>query len=355
MWQSIHDAWWRLATLDRPHSFPDALACRLLDAGAAAFKSASALRNLAYDRGWARSVRLPCRVVSIGNLTVGGTGKTACVELIASKLARLGRHPAVLSRGYGGSRGGYWVRWERGRLAIHPSGQAAHSPAVVADEPQLLAAHLPGTPVVVGARRDEAGRFACSQLNADTLVLDDGFQHRRLARDFDIVLINARMPLSGWPVLPRGPMREPLTSLRRAHALIITKADESLETIGALGERLKAFNRDAALASASHAPVSLTDPLSGRSEPLKRLDGARVALLSSIGDPAGFEATVRRLHAEIAWHRQFPDHHVYRPEDWQAVASAAASGAPAAIVTTEKDWVRLEPAVRGGPSAPVPG
>ncbi len=352
MWQSLHDAWWRLATLDRPRSFPDALACRLLQAGATAYRSAVALRNMAYDRGWAASVRLPCRVISVGNLTVGGTGKTVCVELIASKLVRQGRHPAILSRGYRGPRRDYWIRWEDGRVVMHGL-EAAASPASPADEPQLLAAHLPEIPVVVGQYRDRAGRFACEQLNADTLILDDGFQHRRLARDCDIVLIHARMPFGGWAVLPRGPMREPLTSLRRADVLMITKADEALETVGALRERLRAFNRDAVLVTASHAPTSLVDPLSGEAQPLKRLDGARVGLLSSIGDPAGFDATVRRLHATIAWHRQFPDHHPYRLEDWQAVAAAASSSRPDAIVTTEKDWIRLEPVVRQGPPAPV--
>ena len=360
MWQSLHDAWWRLATLDRPHSFPDALACRALQTGAAAYGTAVALRNAAYDRGWVAPVRLPCRVVSVGNLTVGGTGKTACVELIASMLARQGRRVAILSRGYGGRSGGYWLRWEEGRVAVHsldgaPAPSDAHAdPAGLADEPQLLARHLPGMPVVVGRRRDRTGRLACEQLQAETLILDDGFQHRRLARDCDIVLVHARMPFGGWAVLPRGPMREPMESLRRADVLIITKADETLETVGALRERLRAFNREAALVTASHAPTSLADPLGDAHHPLNRLDGARVGLLSSIGDPAGFEATVHRLHATIDWHRQFPDHHPYRPEDWEAVAAAASSGGTDAIVTTEKDWVRLEPAVRRGPAAPVP-
>src|SRR3989338_5929199 len=118
MWQSLHDAWWRLATQHRPHAFSDALAASALHAGSVAYRAAVALRNAAYDRGWRRSVRLPCRVVSVGNLTVGGTGKTTCVELITRKLAAQGRRVALLSRGYGGGGGGGEVgRWGGGGLS----------------------------------------------------------------------------------------------------------------------------------------------------------------------------------------------------------------------------------------------
>ena len=306
-----------------------------------------ALRKAAYDRRWLRQARLPCRVVSIGNLTVGGTGKTACVELVASRLAGLGRRVAVLSRGYGGRRREYTLRFSDGRLHVEPDDRGA---GPLADEPQLLARRLAGVPVLVGRRRERTGRIACGQLGADTLILDDGFQHRRVARDCEIVLIHARMPLSGWEILPRGPMREPLASLRRADAIIITKADEALATVGALSERLRGFNRGAVLATATHEPTELVDASTGTASPASTLEGRRVGLLSSIGDPAGFESTVRRLHATVAWHAQFPDHHPYQPADWRRVLDGAGRGRPDAIVTTEKDWVRLEPSVRAVPS-----
>jgi tetraacyldisaccharide 4'-kinase len=351
MWQSLHDAWWRLATLDRPQSFPDTLACHALELGAAAYSAAVMLRNRAYDEGWLAEVRLPCLVISVGNLTVGGTGKTACVQLIASRLARQGKRVAVLSRGYGGNGGEYWLKSDNGQIAFHG---AEENSTGLADEPQLLANQLPGVPVVVGPQRAKSGQMACAKLEADTVILDDGFQHRQLRRDCDIVLIHSRMPFDGWGVLPRGPMREPLSSLRRAHVLMITKADENLETLGALSERLRAFNRDAAVVTAAHAPVSLAGPLSGEILSPKHLEGMRVGLLSSIGDPAGFESTVQRLHATIAWHRQFPDHHPYRQSDWLAVAESASQSRPEAILTTEKDWVRLEPVARASSAAGVP-
>jgi len=348
--KSFHDAWWRLATQSQPRSFSDALALSALSAGAAAYQAAVALRNAAYDRGWAAQVRLPCRVVSVGNLTVGGTGKTTCVEYVANKLLAMGKRVAVLSRGYGGTRRDYWLRTDSGRLLVNGEPIAAHDG--LADEPQLLAEHLDGVPVLVGRRRDRTGRVAASQFGVETVILDDGFQHRRLARDCDIVLIHARMPFGGWPVLPRGPMREPLSALSRAHVMIITKADEALGTLGALAERLRSLNPDAAVLTAVHEPSALQDAMTGQPLDLSRLEGLRVGLVSSIGDPDGFEATVQRLHATVAWHRAFPDHHRYQAAEWAALQRTPGTR-PAAIVTTEKDWLRLKP-VAGRDQLEVP-
>ena len=351
MWQSLHDAWWRLATQSQPRSFSDALACSALATGAAAYRVAVAVRNAAYDRSWTAQVRLPCRVVSVGNLTVGGTGKTTCVEFIARKLLARGRQIAVLSRGYGGSARDYWLRSDAGRLVLN--GQGVEAPHGVADEPQLLAKRLERVPIIVGRRRDRTGRLASTQFGADTVILDDGFQHRRVARDCDIVLIHARMPLGGWAVLPRGPMREPLKALSRAHVIIITKADEALGTLGALEERLQSLSPGAALLTAVHAPSTLRDAMTEQGLDLKQLEGLRVGLLSSIGDPDGFEATVQRLHATVAWHRAFPDHHRYQPADWTALCHGDQGMRPDAVVTTEKDWLRLKP-VMGNDRLSVP-
>ncbi len=341
MWQSLHDAWWRLATQSQPHSFTDALAVSALQTGSWVYRAAVSLRNAAYDRGCLRPVRLPCRVVSVGNLTVGGTGKTACVELITRKLTTAGRRPAVLSRGYGGRRATYWLRSDGATLLVNGEPPAALDG--LADEPQLLARHLPEIPVLVGARRDQTGRPAWGAFGVDTVVLDDGFQHRRLARDCNIVLLHARTPFGGWHLLPRGPMREPMSALRRADVIIITKADEALEQLAALTERLRAVAPEADVLTAAHEPAALTDGTTGQALGLGRLDGARVALVSSIGDPVGFEATVKRLHASALWHHTLPDHHRYRPADWAALLERCRGLKPDALVTTEKDWVRLQP------------
>ncbi len=347
MWQTLHDIWWRLATQSHPRTFFDSLACGALQTCAIPYGVVAALRNTAYDRGWARQASLPCRVVSVGNLTVGGTGKTACVELIARKLQACGRRVAVLSRGYGGAHRDYWLRWEAGTLVVN--GEAGAGLNGLADEPQLLARHLEGLPVVVGTERLRTGQVACTTFQADTVVLDDGFQHRRLRRDCDIVLINARMPLGGWAMLPRGPMREPLEAIQRAQVVILTKADEAPDALEAHRGRLRELNPHAALVAAVHEPTEIMDGFTGERAVCARLHGPRVGLVSSIGDPQGFESTVRRLHAGVRWHQRFPDHHRYRAADWAALCARARIGQLEALVTTEKDWVRLRPIASEAP------
>ena len=339
MWQSLHDRWWRLATQSHPRSFWDSLASGALQTCSVAYQLGVRLRNAAYDRGWMRQVKLPCRVVSVGNLTMGGTGKTSCVELITRLLLEQERRVAILSRGYGGTRREYWLQTEAGRLRV--DGVEGRGPDDLADEPQLLASHLEGIPVLVGASRARTGQRACAAFRADTVVLDDGFQHRRLHRDCDIVLLHARTPLGGWPLFPRGPMREPLEALRRADIVIVTKADEAPDVLPAYRERLRALNPEAVVASAVHEPRDLLEAFTGQSAPLTRLSGLRVGLLSSIGDPQGFEATVGRLDARVSWHRAFPDHYRYRLADWALLAARARAERLEALVTTEKDWIRL--------------
>ena len=341
MWQTLHDAWWRLATQSHPRSFFDTLACGALQTCSVAYQGLMTLRNTAYDRGWARQARLPCRVVSVGNLTVGGTGKTSCVELIAQKLRAQGRRVAVLSRGYGGARRDYWLRWQAGKLVI--GGQAGADLNGLADEPQLLARRLEGLPIIVGAERTRTGQLACTTFEADTVVLDDGFQHRRLRRDCDILLIHARMPLGGWAAFPRGPMREPLQAIKRAHVVVVTKSDEAPDALEAYRRLLRELNPTATLVAAVHEPTDLMDGLTGERAECTRLHGPRVGLVSSIGDPEGFESTVRRLHAGVCWHRRFADHHRYRPRDWASLCARSRSDGLAALVTTEKDWMRLRP------------
>jgi len=292
-------------------------------------------------------------VISVGNLEVGGTGKTACVELIAAHLQREGLRVAILSRGYGGHRRRpYCVEARDGRVWV--DGQAVESSDDVADEPQVLARHVPGVPVLVGPRRTRTGRRACEQFGAQVIVLDDGFQHRQLHRDCDIVLIPGRMPLGGWPLLLRGPMREPLSSLVRADIILITKVDESLALSAALQERLRAINPTAHLATSMHAPVGIWDSSANQLVGVERLERRRVWLLSSIGDPTGFEQTVTRVGAMVLGHSTFPDHYAYTAPDWQQASRAAASHHAETIVTTEKDWVRLSPVIEPRGALPVP-
>lgn len=350
MRKTLHDMWWRLATTP-PRSVPDSLLTGVLAGVSMLYRAAVSIRNAGYDAGWLRQVRLSCPIISVGNLTVGGAGKTTCVAFLASKLKRQGRHVAILSRGYGGTRATPYVLSVReGQLEVN--GQAEELDGLP-DEPHMLAMQLPGVPVAVGQRREQTGRLILEQQRPDVMLLDDGLQHRQLARDLEIILVHATMPLDGWPLLPRGPMREPLAALRRADVILITKADQSLDRVAALQERLAMLNPRAAIATAIHEPEGLWDALSSEPVPLDRLGGARVALVSSIGDPDSFEDTVRRLGAAIARHLRYPDHHRYGMGDWQQIAQAAASSNAAALVTTEKDLMRLRQVARAS-SAPAP-
>lgn len=315
------------------------------------YRAAVRIRNAGYDAGWLRQARLPCPVVSVGNLTVGGAGKTTCVAFLASKLTRQGRRVAILSRGYGGTRPTPYVLNTRDG-ALHVNGQP-EQPDGLPDEPHMLAMQLPGVPVVIGPSREQTGRLILRQQRPDVIVLDDGLQHRRLARDLEIILVNAMMPLDGWALFPRGPMREPLSALRRADVVLITKADQSLDRVAALQERVAMLNPRAAVATAIHEPEGLWDALSSEPVPMDRLGSSRVALVSSIGDPESFEDTVRRLGAAMAAHLRFPDHHRYDAQDWQGIARAAAASKAAALVTTEKDLMRLRDVARASP-APMP-
>ena len=337
----LHDAWWRLVSRP-PRRLSDRLCLGFLDAASALYGAGVAARNLAYDRGWAPSVRLTRPVISIGNVSVGGTGKTACVEALARRLQASGRRVAIVSRGYQGRTGRrpYVLCVREGRLLV--DGQPAADDGLP-DEPQLLARHLPGVPVLVGRRRAVSGAAAIDHWQADVLLLDDGLQPRRLARSLEIVLVSAQMPPGGWPLLPRGPLREPLSSLRRADIIIVTKADQSPESSAALRERLAALCPSAVVATAGHEPAALQEVPGGGEVPLARLNGAPVALVSGLGDPDGFEQTVRRLGATVVAHAAYPDHHRYTADEWRGILASAASAGAAAVVTTEKDWMRLRP------------
>lgn len=353
MWQSIHDAWWRLATTTQPRTFTptprnlvrgftDHLLSGFLQGAASLYGAGVRIRDVAYSSSWVRRHRLPCPVISVGNLVVGGTGKTACVAWLARKLLQRGARVAILSRGYGGHRSSpYTLQQLDGRLLVN--GRPSEDGRNVADEPCLLAQGLQGVPVLVGRRREQTGRQACEDFKASVLILDDGLQYRRLHRDCEIVLVNANMPLGGWPLLPRGPMREPLSALRRADLILVTKVDQALETVAALQERLKTDNPTALIASAVHEPHGVRDEMTGQAVGLDRLATTPVPMVSSIGDPEGFEQTLRQLGATIVSHRRFPDHYAYSTADVRDLLRQVAGSGNRVLVTTEKDAVRLAP------------
>jgi len=289
------------------------------------------LRLQAYHLKLATVRRLPCRVISIGNLTLGGTGKTPVVELVAGLLQREGMRVCVLSRGYGG-------RSQSAITIVSDGTECLVPPEVAGDEPVLLAEHLVGLPVVVGKDRYAAGMLAIERFGVEVIVLDDGFQHVQLARDFNVLLLDAVRPLGNGRLFPRGDLRERPTGMARADAIIFTRWDaEAAPSPTAL----KLVQPGFPLFCSQHEAVDLRALADGHSLPLASLQGRRILAFCGIGTPDHFRQTLQRLEAEIAAFAVFPDHHPYtRLEIGQLVQMANQHGAET-LVTTEKDGVRL--------------
>jgi len=297
----------------------------LLRVPAFVFGAASGLRGRLYDRGWLPVARLDAPVVCVGNLSAGGTGKTPMVAWVVRALSARGLRPGILARGYGGD-------------------------GAQNDESLLLGALFPDVPRAQDPDRARGGQRLLEQ-GADVLVLDDGFQHRRLHRDLDLVLVDATRPWGlpappggGPPVralLPRGLLREAPAALARADALIVTRADQVDDgALSALVQELQRLAPGRPICRARHRPVRLRAP-DGAALPPAALDGREVDLVSAIGNPEAFEATVRALGARPAEHRRFVDHQAFGAGDLAGLGQRGRW-----IVTTAKDAAR--PGSAGG-------
>ena len=323
---------------------PAAAALRGLLGGCAALYDAGLEGYLAGERlGLRRRDRLPIPVISVGNLSVGGTGKTPMTQLLCRRLQGQGKRVAVLSRGHGGE--GHSVR------VVSDGGEISLSTEQVGDEPCLLALTLPGIPVLVGKDRRQSGREAMRRFGLDTLILDDGFQFWQLQRDMDIVLLDARRPFDNGFPLPRGLLREPKRHLRRAGVVVATRAGGL--TAGErqdLAGRVAALAPDAPLFFADHRAAGLVaaDDLSAPMQPLSALGGRRVFAASAIAQPQSFiETLARDLGAEVVGSRAWADHHKISPSDARTAMDAAVQAGAEALVMTEKDAVKW-PHARGG-------
>jgi len=280
-------------------------------------------------------------VISIGNLALGGTGKTSATLAVCRALLDAGARPAVLSRGHGRRSG-------RGRAIVVSRGAG---PVVTweeaGDEPYLLGSKLPGALVLVGKDRRQTAAQAIA-LGADVLVLDDGFQYWRLAKDFEVALLDCLDPFGGGRLFPRGTLREPVGHLRRAHAVWLTHADlVSDARRSAIQSEVRRLHPEAALLLTRHRPLALRAWPGGEEIGVDALRGRRVCALSSIGNPVSFEGLLAAMGAEVIGAR-FPDHHRFRAEDVKEVVTAMRGGAEI-LVTTEKDQIRLPAAAVGAP------
>ena len=298
----------------------------------AGFRLGVALRHAGYKRGWFTTRRLARPVISVGNLTVGGTGKTPLVACIAKVLQHHGWKPSILTRGYGRTS-------KAGMIVVAPGVGRRANAQETGDEPALLARMFPGIPLVLCADRFRGGQAAEEQFQVDAHILDDGFQHLALARDADVLALDATRTLSDWNLLPAGRQREPLSALRRAQVVVLTRTDSANpEPLEALVRKIQPTAK--VFRSRTHL-VQWTEALSGEAFPTDKILPKKVTAFCGIGNPQAFFADVRRWGFNPVAEDAFPDHHVYTENEILHLVENARRHGAAALLTTQKDAVKF--------------
>lgn len=287
------------------------------------------LRLLMYNRGVLKSEKLPCPVISVGNMTVGGTGKTPVTMCLASLLRDMGKRVVILSRGY--------KRKGKDTAVVSNGKDILLGPEEAGDEPYLMAKRLKGVPVIVGPDRVRSGRFAISEFSPDVMILDDGYQHIRLQRDINI-LLSGRSGMGRF-LLPRGVLREPLEGVRRATFVMVRGLNnDDKKTFRKYGKVVIEFR---------YRPFGLYDISTGETIGPENVKGKKVAAFCGLANPDSFFATLESLGARITGRHAFPDHHWYSQKDMITIKEIAV-GADL-VITTEKDGVKLKGLLPGVP------
>lgn len=288
----------------------------------ALYSAVTRTRLSLYQRGTFRTTKLDRPVISVGNMTVGGTGKTPLVEWVSKTIAGAGKRVCILTRGYG--------RQHPERQVIVSDGQAIlATPADAGDEPYLLATNLPGLAAVIcSADRISAGRDAIEVFGTECFVLDDGFQHLRLARDLNIVTVDATNPWGGGQLLPHGRLREPLAGLSRADCVVLTRCDQ-VNDLAPLRAQISDLIRGRPVFESTMKP---------RRSPLA---SGPVAAFCAVGNPASFFRQLRNSGYELVVEKAFRDHHTYTQKDIDDLTLTARQAGATTLITTAKDAVKL--------------
>ncbi|MHC4344553.1 MAG: tetraacyldisaccharide 4'-kinase [Planctomycetota bacterium] len=295
----------------------------LLAVSAQFYRPVIALRNLLYDRGVLKSHRVNAPVISIGNITAGGTGKTPLVIWLCRLLGEEGMPCAILTRGY----------------KTAQNSKARIQDCV--DEPAIIAENCPQAAVVINPDRLAGAAAAIKNLGAKVLIMDDGFQHRRLVRDLDIVTIDATCPFGHGRLLPAGLLREPVGSLKRAHAVVITRCDHIEDAdLKQLTELLKEVNPEMMVATSVHRPVCIRTAQGNDIKP-DELKGSKVFAFCGIGNPDAFLGTLKALGLNVVGSRTYNDHHHYGGGDIADLCGQAKRLHAELVLTTEKDWTKI--------------
>lgn len=286
---------------------------------------------LAESLGLRRRMRLPCRVVSVGNLDMGGTGKTSLVEMLAARLKS--RRCAVLLRGYRGAA-------SHGPVVVSDGSGTAGGWEAGGDEASLLAGNLPGVAILAGKDRRLSGRLAVEKYGAEVIILDDGMQYWQLHRDADIVLVDARTGFGNGRLMPAGILREPVTGLRRAAAVVITHADEVPRDCLELLQKKVARLARGPVFTAAYSPCQVELP-GGQVLDIQSIRGQKVGAFCGIGTPESFESTLQKAGARVVFCRFFPDHHPFTQDELDEVYQDSRQVGAELLLTTQKDSIRM--------------
>ena len=285
-------------------------------------------RNWFYNIGFFVSQKLSCKIISIGNISVGGTGKTPAVIFLARLLESRGKRTAVLTRGYG--------RKSKGTVLVSDGKGNFASVSDAGDEPVFMANKINQIPIVADENRVRGGTYLIENFNPDIIILDDGFQHRAIERDLDIVLINSQSKNSDSNLLPYGLLREPKSQLKRADIIFLTKTNLG-ETVSPL-----THNTDLEMFKSIMVPEKTISDTAGNDNPLESLSGKNVFALSGIGDPGSFHSVIANTGAKIVGEEIKPDHYQYLEDDLIIIQQQASALSAECIVTTEKDLVKIK-------------